>query len=57
MWWNSEENQENEEKDEVVENEEKDEFAQLEKNKKDALKWAENLPDSDYLSTGDYRYM
>lgn len=56
MWWN-EENQEKETMDEVVENEEKDEFAQLEEDKKDALKWAENLPDSDYLSIGDYRRM
>lgn len=56
MWWNNEEKQEKE-IDEVVENEEKDEFAQLERNKKDALKWAENLPDSDYLSIGDYRRM
>lgn len=45
MWWNNEENQE----EQVLENEEKDEFTQLEKDRKEALKWAEGLPDSEYI--------
>ena len=48
MFWN-EEKTKSETTETVVEDEEMDEFAQLESDEKEALKWAESFPDSNYI--------
>ena len=48
MFWN-EERKTSETTDTVVENEEMEDFAQLEDEKKEALKWVEAFPNSNYV--------